>query len=705
VVAAPNPPLQKFLREVSLWYKAVPLEYRGLAQQRLLESLFVRFAGRAVLQSVSGWEQYSPPQKEQLWERSLTAVLNGYSYSLHPNTTALTPDLLGLLPERLMTHSTTGNSGGSESAPRSTSRKQTGSFYTPPEMVEDVVQKALTHRLQPQSVESPPHPPNSGGSRTAEDRLAHTQVRQIAQLKICDLACGAGAFLLGVLEQLTTRLAQLDPENLLWQQCQIEQIQHIEDKAQRDRSLTTLHQVFSYSADFARRFYLLQNNLYGVDVQAIATQTTRLRCWLTLLTDFHLVPLPSLNLATADSLLTHPDDLFDVEAFDLLLTNPPHVDSEEMMRTAPDLRSCYSAAFTTAKGNWDLSVVFVERGLDLLEPRGVLAYVVPNKLVGATYAKPLRDRLLHCQILEIRDYSTVKLFGGAGAYPTVLFLQNAPPDSNVEMTSMGSITQVRQANQVPAPMFYRDTCWDRYFGSGMELGILEKCDRHPSLHTCFPGILGAATVSEAYALKPLIHEFDGTDGPHKKLINTGTIDPYCTRWAIRPTRYLNAFYQAPVVLDTDLQTFSPTRFQQAAATKLAIAGMSRRLECFYDEGTCLAGKSTTLILGNPDDLKVLLTILNSCLMSWWFRTFYRSLSLSGGYLRIGKPEIKMIPWAEANSDQRRSLLHLCNQILTLKANDPTAEIRHLEAAIDDRVFELYGVSEEERAIVKQTSEV
>ncbi len=679
MVAAPNPPLQKFLRDVSQWYGAIALEHRELAQQILLESLFVRFTGKQLtLQSVVGQEHASQRPEEQSWGRSLTPILDRYSYSLHPNTSALMPDLLGFLPERLMTLNATVNSGGSESAPRSTSRKQTGSFYTPSEMVEDVVRRAIGYQLQ-----------------------AQNQVKQIAELKICDLACGAGAFLLGVLEQLTTRLAQIDPENLLWKQCQIERIQHIEDKTHQERSLTTLHQVFSYPADFARRFYLLQNNLYGVDVQAIATQTTRLRCWLTLLTEFHSVPLPSLNLATADSLLTHPDDLFDIQSFDLLLTNPPHVDSEEMMRTSSDLRSRYSAAFSTAKGNWDLSVVFVERGLDLLKPDGVLAYVVPNKLVGAAYAKPLRDRLLSQQILEIRDYSTVKLFGRAGAYPTVLFLQNTPPGSSVEMTRMGSITQVYDANQVPAPLFYRDTCWDRYFVSGIELGILEKCDRHPPLHTRFPDVMGAATVGEAYALKSFIREFDGTDHPHKKLINTGTIDPYCTRWEFRPTRYLNTLYQAPIVLDADLQTFSPTRFQQATATKLAIAGMGRRLECCYDEGACLTGKSTTLILGNPDDLKVLLTILNSCLISWWFRTFYRSLSLSGGYLRIGKPEIKMIPLAEANFDQQRSLLRLCNQILTLKANDPTAEISHLEEAIDERVFELYGLSEEERMIVQR----
>lgn len=730
MVAALNSPLQKFLREVSLWYGSIALEQRELAQQILLESLFMRFTGKHLtLQSVAGQKYAAPRPEEQSWRRSLTTVLDRYTYSPYPTNLALTPGLLAFLPERLLSIRAQFNT--QEIAPRETCRKQTGSFYTPPEMVEDVVRRALEYWLQPQAVGSPPQPANSGGSETAEDPLreqcafqsspelgdlgsqnpqtqlnstAQTQVKQIAQVKICDLACGAGAFLLGVLEQLTTRLAQLDPENLLWKQCQLERVQHIENKAHRKRAIATLHQVFACSPNFARRFYLLQNNLYGVDVQGVATQTTRFRCLLTLLTET-AAPLPQLNLATADSLLTHPVNSFDVKAFDLLLTNPPHVDSEEMMRTAPDLRSRYSAAFTTAKGNWDLSVVFVERGLDLLKPDGVLAYVVPNKLVGAAYARPMRDRLLNHRVLEIQDYSAVKLFGGAGAYPTVLFLQNALPGSSVGMTRMGSMTQVRQSHQVPAPLFYRDTCWDRYFGSGLELGILEKCDRHPPLHACFPDITGAATVSEAYALKPLIREFDASHRPHKKLINTGTIDPYCTRWSRHPTRYLNALYQAPILLDEDLLAFSAARFRQAAATKLAIAGMGRRLECFYDEGNYLAGKSTTLILGTPDDLKVLLAILNSRLISWWFRTFYRSLSLAGGYLRIGKPEIKTIPLAEVSSKQRRSLLHLVEQILTLKTNDPTAEIGHLDEAIDDWVFELYGLSEGERAIVKQTPEV
>ena len=78
--------------------------------------------------------------------------------------------------------------------------------------------------------------------------------------------------------------------------------------------------------------------------------------------------------------------------------------------------------------------------------------------------------------------------------------------------------------------------------------------------------------------------------PLKKLINTGTIDRYESLWSKQPTRYIKDSYPAPIVLDSDLRELSNRRFMQAQSKKIIIGGMTKVLECVYDEGEYVAGK-------------------------------------------------------------------------------------------------------------------
>ena len=93
--------------------------------------------------------------------------------------------------------------------------------------------------------------------------------------------------------------------------------------------------------------------------------------------------------------------------FDVVIGNPPYIDSEMMTRTQPELREIYKTIYQSAKGNWDLFIIFIERGIQLQKESGVISYIVPNTLIGAAYSKALRKMLLNHSILEIRDYSKV----------------------------------------------------------------------------------------------------------------------------------------------------------------------------------------------------------------------------------------------------------------------------------------------------------
>jgi hypothetical protein len=132
--------------------------------------------------------------------------------------------------------------------------------------------------------------------------------------------------------------------------------------------------------------------------------------------------------------------------------------------------------------------------------------------------------------------------------------------------------------------------------------------------------------------------------------------------------------------------------------------MNTELECFLDGGDYLAGKSTVVILeGRKLDLKYALAILNSRLISYWYRNHFKAMSLAGGYLRIGQNEIRQIPVPEPNNDQSKLIIDLVNQILVRKRKNSDADTSELEHEIDEQVYALYGLTPEDIKIVEASA--
>ena len=119
-------------------------------------------------------------------------------------------------------------------------------------------------------------------------------VRAIAEIKVLDPAVGSGAFPMGVLHKLTLALRRLDPRNELWESLQKELAGQraasafdTADQSERDAELREISATFQRyrDTDFGRKLYLIQNGIYGVDIQPIATQIAKLRFFISLAID------------------------------------------------------------------------------------------------------------------------------------------------------------------------------------------------------------------------------------------------------------------------------------------------------------------------------------------------------------------------------------------------------------------------------------
>ncbi|MBS1633464.1 MAG: Eco57I restriction-modification methylase domain-containing protein, partial [Bacteroidetes bacterium] len=119
-------------------------------------------------------------------------------------------------------------------------------------------------------------------SNAEKEKLIHA----IDNIKIIDPACGSGAFPMGILHKLVHILHKLDPKNELWEQRQIEKASAIDDLPSREAAIDAIKEAFENNElDYGRKLYLIENCIYGVDIQPIAVQISKLRFFISLIVD------------------------------------------------------------------------------------------------------------------------------------------------------------------------------------------------------------------------------------------------------------------------------------------------------------------------------------------------------------------------------------------------------------------------------------
>lgn len=393
------------------------------------------------------------------------------------------------------------------------------------------------------------------------------------------------------------------------------------------------------------------------------------------------------------------------DGFDVVIGNPPYVDSEEMTKSMPELRKLYSSKYECAKGNWDLFVLFIEKGMNLLHQEATISYIVPNKLVAAPYTKILRKKISEQQVQEMRDYSSVTVFKSAAVYPVVFRVKICEDKIPVTMDVMGSMENIINHNVITPEKFYADINWDKYFNSSAEsLEIVEKMSRNATLNT-IAEINGAATVSEAYLVKEFLKDDEKPTYEYKKFINTGGIDPYKSFFGIDDMRYLKGKYLHPVVPTEELKKMSEKRLKESNEEKIIVGGMNKKLECYYDYGEYLAGKSTTIIYG-CEHLKYITALMNSRLMSFYYSVVYNSMTLAGGFFRIGAPQLKGLPIAIP--EDKELILQIEKTVDNIQeilrhivcTDEDNKRLQTLTKEIDIHIYNIYGLSEAEVAYVE-----
>lgn len=270
------------------------------------------------------------------WFKDLFGTLETYNFTIDENTStdidlSVDPEMLGRIFENLL----------AEINPETgeTARKRTGSYYTPREIVDYMVNESLKYyllektKIDEEKIDQLIH--NTFDTIELNEKERNEIIDALSSLKVIDPACGSGAFMLGILQRTVSILSEVDPDSQFWMEKQLEKISDITLRIKLRQNLSR------EKVNYIHKLGLIQNSIYGVDIQEIAVELSKLRVFLSLVVDAYvddtlgnrgLEPLPNLEFkfVCANSLIDLPPEK--IYLVDRKIGNPwqLHVELKEL---------------------------------------------------------------------------------------------------------------------------------------------------------------------------------------------------------------------------------------------------------------------------------------------------------------------------------------------------------------------------------------
>lgn len=300
-----NSPLQQRHQDFrSPLYDAIPFLNGGLFDPTLHRDYYI--ASSLSQKAQPAWNLKIP----DLWFKELFTILETYNFTIDENTSididlSVDPEMLGRIFENLLAEL---NPDTGETA-----RKASGSFYTPRAIVEYMVDESLIQYLLTKTDLDESAIRDLLDFNIEESNLPKSQkiavIDALDEIKVLDPACGSGAFPIGILQKMLLILQKVDPESIEWV---IRQLDKIPNRLVRQ---ALEEKLISENWKYKHKMGVIQNAIYGVDIQAIATEISKLRLFLSLIVDETVIeakenknihPLPNLSFKfmTANSLIS-----------------------------------------------------------------------------------------------------------------------------------------------------------------------------------------------------------------------------------------------------------------------------------------------------------------------------------------------------------------------------------------------------------------
>lgn len=564
-------------------------------------------------------------------------------------------------------------------------RKEQGIYYTPKFIVDYIVKNTL-------------------GEKLSEVKGVH----ELKQIRVLDPACGSGSFLTKALET-------------------------INDK----------YKNFGYRGDQNNKSEILLSNIYGVDLDPQAVELARLNLLIDALDKKEKLPNLTENIRVGNSLISgteaelekyfgknyqakkpfnwgeefsgvfkNPLDKGGAGGFDVIIGNPPYVRNRNLDDNDKEL---FNEKYVSASGQYDIYQLFFEKSINLLKENGFLGFITSNKYAIADYGKKLREFILeNCKIVSIVDVSNMQVFKDASTYPYIIILQKTKNNSGNIIKGYKADNELNLEDG--ALRIKQDdikTSETKNFVIKEESKLLKGIE------------VKSIKLGEVATIKETIH----TGNVRSKLIVDSRIDENCKKllagkdchryWFKWGGKYIR--YDKSLIDKKKGEYGNLIEEKYFNNPKIFLREIASKIECCFDDEKYFSLNKVYSVQSNGEyNLKYLLALLNSSALSFYFRNKFEEAHVMNGYLQFKKIYTSQIPiykidfQNKAEKQRHDELSELAERITNLnkqlqkvaensdKWNSIKKEIEKTDKEIDQKVYKLYGLTEEEIKIVESS---
>lgn len=731
--------------------KPEKLYYDGFSERKeSLEQLYLPdwlFFGSEVGQNLDLSNWFGDKGKKNVPVRGIIDILKSYNFTIEENTpldqeVSLDPELLGKAFENLL--------ASYNPETKISARKQTGSFYTPREIVHYMVDESLVAHLKRSCGDDLESEYRKLLSYSTEETTLNKEQRKnimqaIYNCRVLDPACGSGAFPMGVLQQLVHVLRQLDPTNEMWKEFMIDlaieqsKLAFAEDEeTERKARLADIEEAFNTSIndpDYARKLYLIEHCIFGIDIQPIAVQISKLRFFISLVVDqkpttdaahnFGIRPLPNL-----ESKFVAANTLIPVQYNgDLVETNP------EVRKNKDKLKELNHLIFL-AKRNIDKQRLKQE----IKETRHELAKAIEDTgFVSQGAAQLLANWDMFDQNASSSFFDSEWMFGVKNSFDIVIA---NPPYVVVPKNNMYS------------GLFVTDDCLEMYaffyekaiqllahdgvlsfitaslFIKGLKFGSLRKFLEKRTQLVClnvvgdnvfenvqmptavlvtikrngnwaFANMIPGGQIlskmdNSGFALDKISNIQRGFEIGRNlvKAVNGSGDYPFITGSNVNRYVHTSVSY---ISRETYL-AFAKEDYYYTGE-RLLIRETGSSLTAVYEKDKLYSNRSlySIKIHNSHYATKYVLACLNSKACQYYYSSKFKSDTELFPKIRI--KQARTLPIPTATSEKQKVIINLVNDILDIKRSDFAANTRDIENNIDFLVYQLYGLTYDEVLII------